>query len=544
MRFYLIKKVVWNMNISKDAERISAEVVQRVMDKWATDPEAVEHAIFDVIYHERRRLETDPMAKAEDARFYDELNSKALHASYEEQRTLLKYVIQRFVYEVQGHFNPMVYKMATRVVPTGLNILLNTLSPLRLIEELTAGGESFAKQARLIGETGLLKKLARKGTIVLMPNHVSNLDSVLIGFALHRLGLPPFSYGAGLNLFSNRIFGFFMHNLGAYKVDRRKKTAIYKDVLKAYAGVTMELGYHNLFFPGGTRSRSGAVEQRVKRGLMGTALNAYIHNLVTKKRNPDIFFVPATINYQLVLEAQTLIDDFLKDRGKSRYIIEDDEFSRPRVILEFMRKLFRLHSKVDIVFGRPMDIFGNHVNKDGQSMDRYGRPIDRTRYVFVNGSPGFDSQRDHEYTMETASAVVREYAKNTVIKPVNLISHVIMQRLRMENPELDIYRLIRTGGRLAGIPMNEIYQDLQKKTALLIEAENQGRLLLDETIRANDQVMIMGQAMAHLEAFQTSPVMVRRGDRLFHQNRKQLLYYGNKLTMHPFMETEKKAGDQ
>ena len=41
--------------------------------------------------------------------------------------------------------------------------------------------------------------------------------------ALFRLGLPPYTYGAGLNLFSNKMIGFFMHNLGAYKVDRRKK---------------------------------------------------------------------------------------------------------------------------------------------------------------------------------------------------------------------------------------------------------------------------------------------------------------------------------
>ena len=36
---------------------------------------------------------------------------------------------------------------------------------------------------------------------------------------------------------------------------RRKKAPIYKDVLKQYATVSLELGYHNLFFPGGTRSR-------------------------------------------------------------------------------------------------------------------------------------------------------------------------------------------------------------------------------------------------------------------------------------------------
>lgn len=527
------------MNINKDSERIGVEVVQRVMDRWAEGPTAVEDAIFDVLYHERRRLETSPVTSPEEVRFYDRLHSGVLHASSEEQRMLLKQVIERFVNEIQGHFNPKVYKMATRIIPTGLNIMMNTLSPIRLVQGLMEGGGGFEKQARIIGKTDLMKRLATRGTIMLLPTHASNLDSVLIGFALYQLGLPPFSYGAGLNLFSHRVFGFFMHNLGAYKVDRRKNTAIYKDVLKTYAGVTMELGYHNLFFPGGTRSRSGAVENRLKRGLLGTAIDAYIRNLLAKKERPDIFVIPATINYQLVLEAQTLIEDFLKAEGKSRYIIEDDEFSRPRAILEFMRKLFRLQSKVDIVFGQPMDLFGNPVNEDGQSLGRYGRPIDRRPYVFVDGRPGFDSQRDHEYTRELAAAVVREYAENTIIKPVNVVSHVIMHRLRRANPGMDIYRLIRTGGKQAGMPMAGIYDDLQTVITMLIDAADRGEVMLDETIRSNDQPMIMGQALAHLEAARRFPVLMRRGDRLFHQNRKQLLYYGNRLTMHPVMEAQK-----
>ena len=63
---------------------------------------------------------------------------------------------------------------------------------------------------------------------------------------------------------------FFMHNLGAYRVDRRLKHALYKDVLKAYSCVLLERGYHSLFFPGGTRSRSGGVERKLKLGLVGT----------------------------------------------------------------------------------------------------------------------------------------------------------------------------------------------------------------------------------------------------------------------------------
>jgi glycerol-3-phosphate O-acyltransferase len=100
----------------------------------------------------------------------------------------------------------------------------------------------------------------------------------------------------------------------------------------------IERGYHSLFFPGGTRSRSGMVESRVKLGLAGTAIEAFARNLTRGVRRP-VYFVPTTINYALVLEAETLIEDWLKGAGQARYIIEDDEFSRYERVLAFAKKL-------------------------------------------------------------------------------------------------------------------------------------------------------------------------------------------------------------
>jgi glycerol-3-phosphate O-acyltransferase len=50
-----------------------------------------------------------------------------------------------------------------------------------------------------------LRRLAKIGTLVLVPTHSSNLDSVALGYVLMREGLPPVVYGAGKNLFSNPL---------------------------------------------------------------------------------------------------------------------------------------------------------------------------------------------------------------------------------------------------------------------------------------------------------------------------------------------------
>lgn len=83
------------------------------------------------------------------------------------------------------------------------------------------------------GPRELLQRLARKGTVVYVPTHLSNLDSVTFGFALERADLPRPTARARISL---RICSFvFMHNLGAYRVDRRLRHTLYKDVLKAYS---------------------------------------------------------------------------------------------------------------------------------------------------------------------------------------------------------------------------------------------------------------------------------------------------------------------
>jgi glycerol-3-phosphate O-acyltransferase len=515
----------------KDKERVVVEVVQRVFDLYNRDPGTVERALFDTFYEEGRRLETEKdRAKArKQAAVYNREYHEAVKASPARQRELLKQIIQGFAEEVAGHFDPRIYALSTRVVPHALTVLLNTLSPLRVLGVSPGGMGTLEEQVVIQGETEAFKTMARQGTTVLVSTHASNMDSIILGYILFRLGLPPYTYGAGLNLFHHKLLGFFMHNLGAYKVDRRKKAFVYKDVLKTYAGCTLELGYHNMFFPGGTRSRSGSVESRLKMGLLGMGLDAYVHNLIAGKDRPDIFVVPCTINYQLVLEAETLIDDYLKEVGKSRYIIEDDEFSRIDRVLDFVGKLFSLNSRIHVVISRPLDVFGNQVDDQGRSLDRRGREVDRKKYVYRNGAPVFDPQRDQEYTRELARSVMEAFHKDTLVNSTNLLSRSVFGWLRARNRDQDLYRLLRTGGLEESLPLQEVYRGVARDREVLRGMESRGRLRLDDAVKNKDEVALVSEALAHLKSYHRVPALIRRGDRIFHKDRNLLYYYQNRL---------------
>jgi glycerol-3-phosphate O-acyltransferase len=250
------------------------------------------------------------------------------------------------------------------------------MEPRRLTEGLLAGSPaSLDRVLRVQGDLDQLRNLQNRGTLVFVPTHSSNLDSIVLSQALETSGLPPVIYGAGKNLFTNPIISFFMHNLGAYRVDRRIQVNLYKSVLKLYSQVMIERGYHSLFFPGGTRSRSGMIDSHLKLGLLGSAVGAFTTNRVRRVDRP-VWFVPTTINYALVLEAETLIKDWLMEEGQARYIIEDDEFSRIDRWFAFFRKMVGMRGGCIIRFGAPIDPFGNAVDAEGQSLTPTGRSID------------------------------------------------------------------------------------------------------------------------------------------------------------------------
>ena len=142
--------------------------------------------------------------------------------------------------------------------------------------------------------------------------------------------------------------------------------------------------------------------------------------------------MPATINYLITLEAETLIDDFLSEAGKGRYIIEDDESTRIGRVVAFMRKLLGMRGRVVIRFGEPLDPFGNAVDDEGDSHDRRGRVVDPASYVKDAQRQGGRSiaARDAQYTRELGEEICRAYARDTVVMSTHVVAAACFERLR------------------------------------------------------------------------------------------------------------------
>lgn len=524
-----------------DRERIQVEVCQRVVEHYVQlakrKPDGyLETVINDTLYHERTRLERsnggtgDPKAEAA---YYRQLQREAIDASPRQQRELLSSLAHHFAREIVGNFDERVYRLATTIIPTGLYALLHAGSPKRVLS-LDAFRQNVTDYIVVQGEVAHVQALQHKGTLIVVPTHSSNLDSIILGYAAHWMGLPPLLYGAGLNLFTNPLISYFMNNLGAYRVDRKKQSTFYKDVLKEYATCSLEMGYHNLFFPGGTRCRSGAIEQHLKKGLLGAGLRAYINNLKRNRPNPKIFIAPCTLSYKLVLEGETLIDDYLKEVGKSRYIIEDDEFSKPKKVYNFLANVISLDDRIAVTMCPPLDPFGNRVDREGNSLDPHGRVIETSSYVKRQGEIVEDEQRDAEYTCELSDEIGRSYLKDNVLMSTHLVAYALFRLLKRHNPEMDLYRLLHTGGSAASFAMSDVHRETKYVLDTVKALPNAPRF--GEEVIAEDIQDIVADALKHFAIYHTKLAAYRRGDRVYHDDRKLLLYYGNRLRGYGFEE--------
>jgi glycerol-3-phosphate O-acyltransferase len=519
-------------------DKALTEVEARMLDACLTQARlpqglALDVLVNDTLHHERKRLESAPHDARwqEDAAFWELVRATLARASDTDVRRLLRDVIRRYCNEIRGNFSPALYAATTRLLPRALPLLLNAVSPKRL---LARGLPDIADTVALEGDTDALRACAERGTVILAPTHVSNLDSPVMGWAIWALGLPAFSYGAGLNLFSNPVMSLFMRNLGAYRVDRQKTAPLYKDILKEYATISLELGQHNLFFPAGTRVRSGAVEQHLKLGLLSAGLRAYINNRRARRAHDRVYIVPCTLNYHLVLEAESLIEEHLQREGKARYIPGPDESYMLQKYIRFTQNLVNLDARIRLRVGAPIDPFGNAVDPaTGASMDHRGRPIDLERYVLVGGEPQHLPQRDRVFTQQAGDAVAKAFMANTVALSTQIVAWTFFTILQARSPSLDLYRLLRTGDEGLGVAMTELCERVLAATDALHARAARGEVLLEPgPVTQRDAVAMVQTALRHFASYHAEAVLARRGDRVYCGDMKLLHYYGNRLRGH------------
>src|SRR6267142_6795963 len=372
-------------------EEVSQKAIERILELRPSRKRLIEE-LEATVYREQNRMKrnrwrADP---PDENKFWAKIKNELVELSArppdeagKKEEEILRLIVLRYANEIAGNFKPSSYRFAREATQFWFARLLNG-ARVKKFGAFFRSRYTLRDKIPIVGKVKMLRKLAKKGTVVMVPTHFSNLDSILIGWVIHSLGLPAFIYGAGLNLFNIKIFAYFMYSLGAYKFDRRKKNLTYLETLKMYSNLAIQKGAHSLFFPGGTRSRSGMIEKQLKLGLLSTAIEAQRTLYNSEGEAKKIFVVPVSLNYHFVLEAPDLIEDYLHVKGQDRYFPEQDKYGSFQLI-KFLIKFFGNRSNISVSIGPGLDVMGNYVDEEGNSLDSHGRIINTKDYFTSRG---------------------------------------------------------------------------------------------------------------------------------------------------------------
>lgn len=517
------------------------EYLNTVVDKTRKDilkthksTDSLFHLLQSIRYQELIRLKKNPWQsdKPSELSFWKDAKQRLIAISSIDERELkrketlllLDEVMDLYANEIVANFKPKKYRQAKKLLPFIFSRLFSAF-PGKL-HKIFMPSKSIYEKMQLNGEIEKIRELSKIGTLVFVPTHFSNLDSPVVGFSLDGIGISPVTYGAGINLFTIKLLSNFMNNLGSYKVDRRRKNEVYLTILKNYSTIGLTKGVNSLFFPGGTRSRSGAIEKKIKKGLLSTAVEAQQMNII---ESPDsykkIFVVPVVLNYHFVMEANKLVNDYLKEKGKEEYLVED-EFKNSFKTLKFIYKSFSATPNMVISFGDPLDVFGNKVDKQGISYNPHGKKLDIKSYYTYHDEVKNDPQRNAIYTGILAEKIVTAFMKNNVFFSSHLVAFTAFEMIAKKT-ELSIFELIRLPVEELELNEVEFKVEIGKLRHQILELKKDKKLKIYPTLEESID-KIVKEGIQNLGTYHPKPIIKFKKGKILISDLKLLYYYRNR----------------
>jgi glycerol-3-phosphate O-acyltransferase len=512
-------------------QKLNSYVLKQILESHSN---GLYDLISRTIYMENQRIKLNPwkVDPPDEKEYWKNIATELENTTLREDRKeaeieLLKRIINRYDQEIVGNFSTNTFKFS--------RIFLTFLFKRIFCKYFALGKwrwgtkKDLQDKIKIKGNVELIRELFNKGTVVFMPTHYSNLDSILIGYAIDaNVGLPSFSYGAGLNLYNVEIVGYFINRLGAFRVDRRKKNPIYLECLKSMTGYSLIEGVNCLFFPGGTRSRSGQIEDKLKLGLISSSVEAQRVHL-EEGSDRKIFIVPLSVGYHFVLEALALVDQHLQIIGKEKYKRLRTGGLTFASIIRFAKDMFTRSSEVYLSFGDPIDVFGNKIDKDGNSFDKFGHKVAMNDYFTFDGQLSSNRQREGVYAKNLSETLVESYRKFNVVLSTNVLSFVAFHIIFQEFKEAGLLFLINQRNKKYDFSYDHMLMEVKRLMGHVIDLEKEGKLKISDE-SWHDERKLVEEGLTKLGIYHGVDILKKdKAGKLVCNDIRLLYFYHNRL---------------
>ena len=174
----------------------------------------------------------------------------------------------------------------------------------------------FRRVFSSIQVTGLdqVAELVKRNPIVLVPNHRSYFDFLILSVLLYQNFMMPPHIGARENM-AFGPFGFLLRRVGAFFLRNSFDDPLYKEIFRAYLAHLVREGFTQEFFIEGGRSRTGkSLPPRL--GMLGWQVDAFIESA-----RRDFLFVPVAVSYERLVEESVIVSELGGAKKKRESIL-------------------------------------------------------------------------------------------------------------------------------------------------------------------------------------------------------------------------------
>lgn len=185
------------------------------------------------------------------------------------------------------------------------------------------------------------REWARKGQLIYIPSHKSHIDYLILNDVLYDYHMHVPRVAAGTNL-SFWPMGHVFRKSGAFFIRRSfKGTKLYSEIFTRYIKSLLEERHPIQFYIEGGRSRNGKL-MAPKTGFLSILLQAYNEGYCQ-----DLIFIPASINYDRILEESSYIKEL---QGNAKKKESFWQFFKARKLLR------KRYGKIYIKFNDPISL--------------------------------------------------------------------------------------------------------------------------------------------------------------------------------------------
>jgi glycerol-3-phosphate O-acyltransferase len=197
---------------------------------------------------------------------------------------------------------------------------------------------------KLVYDEAMMKRIAaleELHPVVFLPTHKSNLDHLVLQYALHEHGLPPNHTAGGINMNFFPV-GQLVRRSGVFFIRRSfREDAVYKHVFAHYIDYLIEKRFPLEWYIEGGRSRSGKLLPP-RFGLLANVVDAY-----RRGKSEDVLLVPVSIAYDQIQDVGSYVAE---QRGGDK---ERESFAW---FVRLIRQLRRRYGRIHLAFGEPVSL--------------------------------------------------------------------------------------------------------------------------------------------------------------------------------------------